>query len=355
VLVVYTGASLSTLQQVACNDDISPGVVQSALTLTVQAHTTYFIQAGSFRGVAGGYQTGTLVLSASSASPAATSTTMPTATPIPTAALVILPTSGTYQQTVALTGTNFGPRETVKVFWDSTAATPLVTPTTSSTGSFVATITVPQATLRTHLVIATGQASGRSAQASFTVLPRVSLAPPSGGQGTTVTMSGYGYGARQTVTAFWNTAGGIRLGMTTTDGVGTFAGSSAITFTVPMSPFGSYKVYGVGQGGHGITSATFDLTPSLILTPTSGHAGSTTTVAGTGYGVGETVRIIFNCTKSTCASPPGTLLASTTASAQGDFSGVSATIPVTATVGTHTMGAIGLTSHAFGKTSFTVN
>jgi Ca2+-binding RTX toxin-like protein len=52
VMVVYSGSSLGTLIEVACNDD-APGVLQSSLTFRVEAGTTYYIQVGGFNGAAG--------------------------------------------------------------------------------------------------------------------------------------------------------------------------------------------------------------------------------------------------------------------------------------------------------------
>lgn len=67
VLTVFTGASLDTLAQIACNDDIGEGIVQSRIELSMLAGTAYRIQAGGFSGWRGGAGAdfGRLVLSIS--------------------------------------------------------------------------------------------------------------------------------------------------------------------------------------------------------------------------------------------------------------------------------------------------
>lgn len=54
VVTVYTGATLDTLVQVACNDDMSGGVTQSLIQTTLNAGTTYRIQVGGFSAFRGG-------------------------------------------------------------------------------------------------------------------------------------------------------------------------------------------------------------------------------------------------------------------------------------------------------------
>ncbi len=67
VLTVFTGATLDTLTQVACNDDIADGIVQSRVELSLAASTVYRIQAGGFSGWRGGASAdfGRLVVSVS--------------------------------------------------------------------------------------------------------------------------------------------------------------------------------------------------------------------------------------------------------------------------------------------------
>lgn len=55
VLAVYTGSSLNSLTQVACNDDVE-GSVQSRLTFTAQANQDFFVQLAGFSGASGAFK-----------------------------------------------------------------------------------------------------------------------------------------------------------------------------------------------------------------------------------------------------------------------------------------------------------
>jgi hypothetical protein len=52
VVAVYTGAALGSLTRIACNDDVG-GTVQSQISFTATAGTTYRLQVGGFNGAAG--------------------------------------------------------------------------------------------------------------------------------------------------------------------------------------------------------------------------------------------------------------------------------------------------------------
>ena len=79
VLAVYTGSSLGTLQQVACNDDANATTKQSQVSFTATAGVTYYVQVASFRpSITVMATTGILVLSAGSGPPPAAIALSPT-------------------------------------------------------------------------------------------------------------------------------------------------------------------------------------------------------------------------------------------------------------------------------------
>lgn len=266
--------------------------------------------------------------------------------------LAATPSSVAPLQTITVTGTNFGAGEPIALYWDSTSALPLVTATAGITGSFVDALTVPQAISGTHTLIAIGQLGSEAGTAMVQVKPATTLSAASGAQGSRKTLSGYGFGALETIKAYWNKPTGQVLGTKTTNSVGSFSGASAITFTVPLSPTGTYKVYAVGQTSKGSAFSTFTITPTLSIAPTSGAHGSHATVTGQGYGANETVTVKWNCSSKTCSST--TVLGTATTNANGDFSNLSVTIPATATIGTYKIGGVGKKSGAFAATSFKV-
>lgn len=85
------------------------------------------------------------------------------------ASITLTPTSGPPASSVSVSGAGFKGRETVALAFDSTA---VGSAQANSGGAFTTTITVPSAALPgSHTIKATGQRSGKTAQASFTVVP----------------------------------------------------------------------------------------------------------------------------------------------------------------------------------------
>lgn len=95
--------------------------------------------------------------------------------------------------------------------------------------------------------------------------------------------------------------------------------------------------------------ATWSATLSVM--PTSGPAGSHTTVAGSNFRPLEAVQLKLYCASPTCNSH--TVLGTATADASGAFT-QTVTIPASASSGGHEIGAIGQTSGAFADRTFTV-
>lgn len=277
----------------------------------------------------------------------ATATTPPADSPTPAgrgATLAVAPRSGAYPRSVAVSGANFGPTEPVTLSWDVTTASPLIVTTTAG-GSFTVTVTVPLAPYGAHTLRAGGLTSGRSASASVTVKPRTSLLLPAGAAGASRRLDGEGFAAYETVSAYWGKPGGPLLGRATADATGSIMGATGITWTVPLSPAGAYRVYAVGQTSKAVADSAFTVRPSLSLSPAAGVPGSHVTVAGTGYGPHEMVRVAWDCATKTCRNAPA--LGAVVTDANGAFGGLDVTIPRTAPTGPHLLGATGASSGAF--------
>lgn len=243
-------------------------------------------------------------------------------------------------------------REPVSIFWDSTGAPALRVVTASATGSFTTNVTAPQAAYGPHTIIAVGQVSGAAARASVWITPAGFLLISKGSPGQRNAASGAGFGARETVKAYWGSRGGPLLGSATTIPTGAFAGITAITFAVPLSATGTYAVYLVGQRTGATATTTFTITPALSATPANGVHGARTTITGSGYGAREGVTVRWDCGINNCAGP---VLGLANTAANGVFGGLNVTIPSTATAGLHTIGAIGATSKVFATRPFTVS
>ena len=256
------------------------------------------------------------------------------------ASIALSPTSGTVGTTVTVTGTAFDAYigQTVYIFFNySYVASALV-----STGTFTTTFTVPSSytTAQTigvavQLVPTYTQGQPVLATTSFAVVARaITISPATGYVGDTVTVSGSGFTASSTVTIYFDSTS---VDTVTTNSSGTF---SSATFTVPDSHIGSHTVKGTDTSGDSPT-ITFTVSPKITVSPTSGAAGDTITISGSGFAANSTVTFYLDSTVidnastnaygtfgSTTLTVPGSSRGSHTIKAQ-DFSSNYATAPFT--------------------------
>lgn len=175
--------------------------------------------------------------------------------------VVISPTGAVPFQAIAVTATNFQSGEPVKLFWDGTSAAPLITPTSTVSGSVAATLTVPQAISGTHTLVAVGQESGLSATASIQVKPLLLMPPYTGRAGSTAIGVGFGFGANEPVALYWDKPL-TPLGTRTASSLGGFYGATAVTSTVPLSATtGVHYIYAVAPSGRADTIGWFYVHP----------------------------------------------------------------------------------------------
>lgn len=173
-----------------------------------------------------------------------------------TAAISVSPAKGVYNQTILVTGSNFGTSELLNIYIDNTGTFPVTSVSTTSTGAFTAQFQLPQATYGKHSIIAQGFTSTITASTVFTVKPKTALLYGSGAHGSQNTITGYGFTANEVVKVYWATNGGLLLGTATANSLGT----ATLNFTVPTAAPGSYKIYMVGQTSGATASSTFKLT-----------------------------------------------------------------------------------------------
>src|SRR3989441_10038228 len=110
-------------------------------------------------------------------------------------AISLNPTSGPAGTTVTVTGSNFATSTTITISYDGAAITTNpATVTSTSTGGFTETITIPSTSTAGPTTSNAKTAASNIASATFTVttapLPTISLNPTSGPAGTSVTVTG---------------------------------------------------------------------------------------------------------------------------------------------------------------------
>ena len=220
------------------------------------------------------------------------------------AAATVSPDNGTVGSEANINGTYFGNTEAIGISYDSNVINLTGNGVTSSNGTFgPAKITIPPGTAGQHIIIVSGNSSGTKAQATFTVKPKITIAPTSGASGTPIKISGSGFGNQLYVTP---TFGGDSLTSGRTDGNGSF------TFNIAAlkKPAGSYVIAATDENGNSDQASFLITEATLNLSPNTGIAGTQVTASGSNLLPKKPISVTFNDVK----------VASATSDAQGAFS-----------------------------------
>jgi N-acetylneuraminic acid mutarotase len=169
--------------------------------------------------------------------------------------------------------------------------------------------------------------------------PSIGLSSLTGVPFQTITITGATFGASEPVQVLWDS--GTTLTTTTTLATGSFT----TTFKVPQAPVGTHTVMVVGETSTLQVSVSFQLKPLLLLSPNSGHAGSTAVGSAYGFGGQEPVVLYWD--------NPLQVAGAGTTNSQGNLV-TSVRIPANATMGRHRVYALGQNSHAITFSLFTV-
>jgi hypothetical protein len=195
-----------------------------------------------------------------------------------------------YGTLTTLYGQGFAVNEKVNLYWNYLQAGQLKvgTATAGSDGTFSMTLTVPSDPNLGYVSIAAiGSTSKLKATGSVYEYPNIVLTPSSGPAGTKVKVSGGGYDSAEAVTVFYQ---GASVATATTSVSGAFAAA----FVVPTTTSIGYTTVQATGGTSGVTVyATFTVTPTLVITPTTGPAGTTITVTGKHYSSSSSVYLYW--------------------------------------------------------------
>jgi len=250
------------------------------------------------------------------------------------------------QVQVQLTGFLAG--ETVTLSWNADGGEQLAMFNTNKQGSVSSTFTPGLASPGTYTVTAS-DSQGLQATSTLSIGPGISKAY--GDPGTTVTISGGGFAANETVNVYLQTPKNGEV-TTVTNTIGAFW----VNLTLPSSydPSTHYFVYAVSTTGTDHASAPFKfLAPTFTAcdyTYTCGEIpyGQTVDFSGTDFATNETVDIIWNYQQ------PGQFTLAKTQCFFNVFS-VQKSVPSVHGQGTVTIAAIGETSHLIVTTTLIVD
>ena len=246
----------------------------------------------------------------------------PTPFPTPQPEGSISPRSGSVGGTITVRGNNFGPGETVRIFFDSQQ---IGTERADSDGSFSTRIDVPALPADRYRVEIRGLIT-RSF--TFTISSSFSVTPSSGPPGSSVTVRASGFNPSSQVDI---TMDGDILITASADG----QGKILTTVDIPSNTSGGSKSIGI-TGPSGSDQATFKVTAILSVAQSQASPGDVVSVSGTGFKSGESgISVTFG----------GTRVASgISADSQGLWS-TTFDVP-NASAGTHTIKASGSSTSA---------
>jgi len=209
------------------------------------------------------------------------------------------PNSGVIGDSITVSGKGFAASESsVKVTYDGTDVKTGIT--AGDKGSWSATFSLPGSAKGSHTVDASGSTTqaGAVPDATITVSPKITSSPVSGGVGTSVTVTGAGFGKDE---------GSIRV---TYDGKDAKTGISAdskgswnVTLAVPSSVKGVHTIDAAGASTEAgdVPDVTFFVSSAVRIKPESGYVGDGITAEGCGFGSSEsgiTVTLDGNVVKS---------------------------------------------------------
>ena len=234
------------------------------------------------------------------------------------AEISIDPDEGKVGTEVEIDGEGFGDREDITVEYDGREMDiESGDDDTDSDGDFKNTmIIVPPSAAGDHTITVIGEESDIEAEVEFTVEPEITINPESGAAGSTITVSGTGFGDEVDVGITFD-GEGAKVGTTDDDG------SFTISFAALSRAAGSYYIEAEDDDNNS-DKASFTITVTTFnISPTTGKLGTEVAVSGSGFRANYSLTITFADVNVT----------TTTTDANGNFS-TSFTVPVP-TVGTY--------------------
>ncbi len=303
-LIVYVASPLS-VQAATPGISISPitgvpgtqvtvtgsGFVGNETGITVTYDGTTTVATGITANSGGGWSATFAVPASASGShvigaygSATTAASVPTTTFTVTSAISISPSSGAAGSPLTVTGSGFGASETgITVTYDGTTVALGIIAT--SQGAWSVAFVVPASASGPHSIDASGSVTTSVPAMTFIVIPGISISPSRGAAGSSLTVTGSGFGPSETgITVTYD---GIPVAQSI---IANSRGGWSATFEIPASTSGSHSIgaYGSVTPAASVPYITFTVTPGISLSRSIGAAGSPLTVTGSSFGASET-------------------------------------------------------------------
>jgi hypothetical protein len=186
---------------------------------------------------------------------------------------------------VTISGLGFYADRTVTISYYDIIGEKLGTVVASPTGEFSYNLVIPLSTAGEHKITA-ANAEGNRAEATFEVIPVITLSRDSAGPGELLTVTGTGFGHRSDIIISFGARG---VATARTDDFGSFE----VDCNVPEMKPNLYDVKAEDEEGN-LDKAKFTITAGAKLNQTAGAVGSRVTIEGSGFAVGGTITIDYD-------------------------------------------------------------
>ena len=242
---------------------------------------------------------------------------------------------------VTVTGTGFAASEAgITVTYDGTPVASGIS--ANPQGSWNSSFVVPASAGGSHTIDAAGATSPATTvpDTPITVTAAISVPKNNGAAGSSITITGAGFGAGETGIIVTYDDATVASGITANP-----QGSWKATFVVPPSASGSHTINASGSvtKAVGVGEASINVTAAITTNPTSGSVGMAVEVTGSGFAANNSLRFSYDNTEISVEGA--------TTDASGSF-----TKPVTvpkSKAGAHTIKVVDAERHE-AKATFTI-
>lgn len=209
--------------------------------------------------------------------------------------ITLIPSWGVPGDTVTIIGEHFGDRSWADIYYDGTWIEEVQS---NGAGALDFTITIPESPKGKHQVLAAVKINDETyeAVAYFDVWPGLTVSPERGPVGTNVTVTGRGFVEDETILDVrYYLAGTFQ---TVAENIPVDAdGRWETIFHIPPSTRGQHKIdaWGSSTIRAAVRHVVFTVGPGISAAATSGSAGQSITVKGSGFAPDETgIRILLD-------------------------------------------------------------
>jgi len=186
---------------------------------------------------------------------------------------------------VTISGIGFYADRTVTISYYNIIGEKVGTIVASPTGEFSYHLVIPASTAGEHKITA-ANAEGNQSEATFEVIPAITISRTSAGPGELLNITGTGFGHRSDIIISFGTRG---VATARTDDYGNFE----VECNVPEMKPNPYDVKAEDEDGN-LDKAKFTITAGAKLNQTEGSVGSRIAIEGSGFAVGGTVTIDYD-------------------------------------------------------------